>query len=292
MKDENALLSISEMANICRISRQTLIYYDKHDVFKPHYMDEKGYRYYSVLQIPFLREICALKANNLSLKDIADNFENRNIKNTQDLLRFKKQNLEEEMEELKRKLKSIDERLAYYDYAQKETEHPLQPYLRHFPERKILFCKWDAREMDRKALHFAHMQLRNRCDEFHIKVDRGWGALLRKDTLYTDHPFLESGAYINLPSDFENIYQIPEENYLIIPAGTFACMCKYGMPYETRYVDQLYQWVEENHYTVTGDILDECLLDTTFYTEEHKADFCQLQIPVALPDGSEVACDS
>ena len=284
MKKDETLLTISEMANICRISRQTLIYYDKHDVFKPYYMDDKGYRYYSVYQLPYLREICALKENNFSLKDIVENFKNRDIKNTQDLLRFKKQNLLDEMENIRLKLKSIDERLSYYDYAQQEIERTDIPYIRKFPQRKILFCAWDVEEMTRSVLHFTHMKLRNRCGELHLTVDRGWGALLRKDDIYTDHPFAGAGGYVNLPADFENIYDIPVENYIVVPAGTFACICRYGMPYETEYVERLFDWIKENNYTITGDILDECLLDTTFYTKERQKDFCQIQIPIAVSE--------
>ena len=279
----SAMLTISEMASLCRISRQTLIYYDKNDVFKPIHTDEKGYRYYSVHQVPFLREICALRDNDFSLKDIVDNFQNRNIKNIQDLFLFNKQKLEEDIEALNRKLKSVNERLAYYDYVKEEMQHVQIPYIRQFGERKILFCEWDTEDMDRTTMHLGHMKLRNWCDEFHLKIDRGWGALLRSDHVGTDHPYIKAGAYVNLPPDFENIYDIPEENFFTIPAGFFACMCKYGMPYETEYIDQLIQWIEEHHYTVIGDIIDECLLDTTFYTEEQQKDFCQLQIPVKLP---------
>ena len=49
------LLSISKMAKIHNISRQTLIYYDQMDIFKPAYIDEKGYRFNREVQIPFLR---------------------------------------------------------------------------------------------------------------------------------------------------------------------------------------------------------------------------------------------
>ena len=64
-KHEDATLTISEMARICRVSRQTLIYYDKNNIFKPVYTNKNGYRLYSIYQIPFLREICALKDKSL-----------------------------------------------------------------------------------------------------------------------------------------------------------------------------------------------------------------------------------
>ena len=40
-------LSISEIAELHNISRQTLIYSDKIEPFKSDHVDEHGYRYYS-----------------------------------------------------------------------------------------------------------------------------------------------------------------------------------------------------------------------------------------------------
>lgn len=45
--------SISEMASIHGVSRQTLIYYDKIELFQPVHIDENGYRFYAAEQIPF-----------------------------------------------------------------------------------------------------------------------------------------------------------------------------------------------------------------------------------------------
>ena len=68
------LIAISEMAKFYGITRQTLIYYDEIDLFKPVQVDCKGYRYYSRRQIPYLREICFLKSVGVSLKEILEHF--------------------------------------------------------------------------------------------------------------------------------------------------------------------------------------------------------------------------
>lgn len=54
-------ISISEMAKLHGITKQTLIHYDNIDLFKPAKVDTNGYRYYCKHQIPYLREICFLK---------------------------------------------------------------------------------------------------------------------------------------------------------------------------------------------------------------------------------------
>ena len=61
-------ISISEMAKLHGITRQTLIHYDNIDLFKPAKVDTNGYRYYCKHQIPYLREICFLKSLGISLK--------------------------------------------------------------------------------------------------------------------------------------------------------------------------------------------------------------------------------
>lgn len=58
-------------------------------------------------------------------------------------------------------------------------------------------------------------------------------------------------------------------------------MYKYGMPYDNTHAKWLLHWLEENGYEAAGDVVDVCLLDTTFYKQNKtKADFCMLQIPV------------
>ena len=127
MDQKNNWLSISELAQICGISRQTLIYYDKHDIFKPGYIDEKGYRYYSLYQLPFLREICSLKGDKVSLKEIIDNLHSRNLDNTMELLLSNKQNIEKELSELQQKLNILNERIKYYEFIKAVQQHQNRP---------------------------------------------------------------------------------------------------------------------------------------------------------------------
>lgn len=67
---------ISDVAKIFNISRQTLIYYDKINLFKPEYKNEENnYRYYSDNQLYDLYFILALKEGGFSLKEIENYYE-------------------------------------------------------------------------------------------------------------------------------------------------------------------------------------------------------------------------
>ncbi|GLC89541.1 MerR family transcriptional regulator [Lysinibacillus piscis] len=59
-----------EFAKICKVNKQTLIYYDQIGLLSPSMKDDKGYRYYSIAQYDFFSVIELLKAVGMSLKDI------------------------------------------------------------------------------------------------------------------------------------------------------------------------------------------------------------------------------
>ena len=63
--------TVGELAKLQNISRQTLIFYDSIDLFKPNYTDHNnGYRYYSWEQLDYLDTIIMLKNIGMSLNDI------------------------------------------------------------------------------------------------------------------------------------------------------------------------------------------------------------------------------
>ena len=66
-------------------------------------------------------------------------------------------------------------------------------------------------------------------------------------------------------------------------------MYKYGMPYDTESLERLMDWIEINGYELCGDVIDLCLLDTTFYREQKTLDYCLLLAPIQLK-AWEVAC--
>ncbi|MEI3280576.1 MAG: MerR family DNA-binding transcriptional regulator [Eubacterium ramulus] len=59
--EDRQWLGVKELADTVGVSRQTLIYYDSIDLFKPEFIDTNGYRKYSTSQIMELREILFLK---------------------------------------------------------------------------------------------------------------------------------------------------------------------------------------------------------------------------------------
>ena len=74
------MYKIGDFSKATNTSIKTLRYYDEIDLLKPSYIDYfTGYRYYEKNQINIIREIRALKDINLSLKEIKQYLETRDM---------------------------------------------------------------------------------------------------------------------------------------------------------------------------------------------------------------------
>lgn len=67
---KNKLFTTQEFADLCNVSKHTLFYYDKEDIFKPYYVNEKGYRFYSIYQYDTFLTILDLRKHNMSISSI------------------------------------------------------------------------------------------------------------------------------------------------------------------------------------------------------------------------------
>ncbi len=268
------------MAQIHDISRQTLIYYDKIDLFKPEIIDEKnGYRYYSTLQIPLLREICFLRAIGMSLEDIRKNNEYNNSESTISLLESQNDKIDKQIKQLETQKKLIEKRVQIYRNATSYADADYKPTIETFPERRFLYHEWREGNHTRYELHYALMKIWNESEAYGILPSRRWGALFFKDEVEKGMPLNHAGGCCQIN------YDIPDLPGLhILPEGEYVCMPKFGMPYEISHINKLLSWVKENNYEIAGDIYEECLLDSIFYDDDNELDFCEIQIPIRKKD--------
>ena len=86
MVNKSNFFYASDLAQLYNISKQTLIFYDKKDLFKPDYVDSNGYRMYSLKQFFILGIILDLKTMGFHLNDIKNFLEHRTPDDTLSLL--------------------------------------------------------------------------------------------------------------------------------------------------------------------------------------------------------------
>lgn len=69
-KNAPAYLTTGDFAKLAGVHKKTLFYYDEIGLFKPAYIGDNGYRFYSIFQMERLALIITLKDLGVSLKDI------------------------------------------------------------------------------------------------------------------------------------------------------------------------------------------------------------------------------
>lgn len=118
--------TIGEFAKLFGMSKQTLFYYEKNHIFVPALIEDNGYRYYSLEQYFVFEIIISLRKLGISLKEIGEYVNNRNIDALQqlfldksmefdlqiDLLQRNKHNLLINMERLKQAKEITHDRIT------------------------------------------------------------------------------------------------------------------------------------------------------------------------------------
>lgn len=267
-------LSISEMAQIHGISRQTLIYYDKIDLFKPDIVEDNGYRFYSVEQIPFLREICFLRSIDMPLNEIRKNNLHNASTTMIELLVEQRDKIDDEIEKLAKQKKEIEKRLNLY---KKPSDLTFDPYIQYFPERKVLYCDWNTgSKKSRQEMHTALLKAWNATQDQNILPSSFYGTLYKKADVLNDDPLanVKSVFIIN----FDDLAKAVDT--ITLPAGEYVCVQKFGMCYDLSCLRKTIAWIEENGYEIIGDIYEESLLDGSIYESKNEPDFSELQIPI------------
>lgn len=112
------LFSIGEVSRYQNISKQTLIFYDKIDLFKPAYVDpDNGYRYYSVYQLDYLDTILIMKKIGFSLKEIREHMRQYTIDRSLIAFRGQLSVIDQKIEELKLIRSRVGQRCAQMESA-------------------------------------------------------------------------------------------------------------------------------------------------------------------------------
>ena len=78
--------TIGEFANLFGISKQTLFYYERNNIFVPKIIADNGYRYYTMDQYYIFEIIITLRKLGIPLKTIKNYVEHRNSLDLQKLL--------------------------------------------------------------------------------------------------------------------------------------------------------------------------------------------------------------
>ena len=91
--------------------------------------------------------------------------------------------------------------------------------------------------MDREQLHLTLMELWRELFHHELLPSRGFGTILQAESLISGDYLKNAGSYIIVSSNASpDLFNC---DCIDIAPGYYACMYKYGMPYEMKYIKQL-----------------------------------------------------
>lgn len=272
MKDK---LSIGEFARLRNITTETLRHYDRIGLLKPIKVDSKtGYRYYSILQYEEVGTIKELRQLGMSIDEIKKYFNNRNLKQSVNILKDKHDELRNRIKELQQLEESISEKIKHLEGISKVSNFE-DIVIEEIKEREIItFDKSIKNEID---LSYACLELENLLKEIApIVASNRFGTIIRKNDIELNK-HTESLVMFLFIKDKEHI----NEDYIKkIPKGTYACMYYKGSIWDIEVnLKKMIEYIEKEGYRVCGDILQIVQIDISV-TDKKEEVLYEMQIPI------------
>lgn len=264
------------MAKMQGVTRQTLIYYDDIDLFKPVKVDEKGFRFYSKAQIPYLSKICFLKSMGVKLQSIAKHLEAPSPTKEIALMQEQQKLLVAQISRLNRLRDCLNQRIDVYEEAIDGEKMGIigAPFIQGIAARQAIYAEYIIAGQSKDKKHLSTLASEDIVKKNTLATGNT-GAIIKFASITEENWLKDARRCIFLAHWEENV-----EGIVSIPSGAYACMYKYGAASDTANLERLVGWLELNGYELCGDVIDVCLLDGTFSTYKRGVDFGVLQAPI------------
>ena len=273
-------LTIGEMSKLNNVSQQTLRLYDRINILKPNYINEKnGYRYYSITQSARLDMIQHMKSLGMTLNEIKEQLDKNDISIIQHILEKKRDSIDNKIKELKLTKKSVDiaiENFERYNSAPKEGIILLE-----FIKKRIIYRYKGKKNIYGSGLESYEYMLREL--KSHIKLNKlplvyfcNVGSIIRKRNLFKND-FISNEIFLFIDDDFEKSKYIEE-----IPANMYLCIYCDSFHKEIDYAKKLIVEANEKGYKIIGDYICEVVVELPILNNRERNMFIKLQIPVEI----------
>lgn len=285
-------LTISEMAQLRGMTTETLRHYDRIDLFKPQFVDpHTGYRYYSIFQYEVLGTIKELREIGMNTAEIKQYFNERNIRNSTELLAAKHEELIQKVKELIALEENVRDKLQFLRgllaEAEEETEAEAcaadslgdkrrpRVVFRHLERRKLFTLRQKINS--NLELCYGVLGLENQLTETApILASNRLGVLLSQDDLEARR--FESPSMIFVVA--KRSTAVAKQHLVHIPEGMFACIRYYGELWNrSESLALLCSELEKQGYVITGDALQIMQVDITITDNPSEVMF-EIQVPV------------
>ena len=272
------IISITEMAKLRNISTETLRHYDRIDLLKPVHLDpDTGYRYYSITQYEKIGTIRELKNLGMSLREIKEYFDNRNVESSRILLTEQKKKIDEQIDKLIRIRQEINAKIDFLDIV-RTTDLSDEIRIKHFKARQYVYFNRtvsDDIELSYDSVSLERVLSKSKQSMPIFATNRYGGLVSRADILKNVKPL--SAKMIIL---YDGEEDVDECNIIEAPEGDYLCMFYVGNFWNREEsIEKMLTYMKENDLVLAGDVLQMQWVD--FAITDNLDDISyEFQIPV------------
>lgn len=261
--------SVGEFAKLFKIHKKTLYYYDEIGLFKPAYVNENGYRFYSDSQIYDFHVLLSIKNLHLSLDDTKKYVYNRTPKDIIGLMSNKVTELDNEINQLTTLRDSISQRLSLIKTS---LDVPIDKIQVKYVEQQCLRLEpieiGELSDTNYLTWHDIFSE-----DNKHNLNESSYGQIvLHKNLLENNF----TPSYISI----ELLSLNHKKNTFIKPAGMYVIGHKNGkvLHSESLY-NNLIQYIKEHNLKIIGDAYEFFIIDGSFASDPNER-VLEIQIQV------------
>lgn len=269
------LYTISKFAAMTDTPVETIKYYDKIGLIKPAKIDPQNhYRYYSLLQCYTISHIKSFRSLGMSLDEIKQYFENKDINSSTKLLHDRINILDDQIERLNIQKEMLKIKLKHMNMALIAMARPDDIIINQYPER--YYFSFGNVAKTQEEVNLSCWKLEHALSKYYQATYRyQLGFLIPQNELASDistttsivFAFTDSSADISMPLS-------------AIPAGKFVCGYHTGTYLKrSALILRLMDYIQKNNYKISGDILQIKLFDEDDAMNKDEF-FYQIQIPI------------
>ncbi|WP_373600507.1 MerR family transcriptional regulator [Paraclostridium bifermentans] len=255
--------TVGELAKLHKMSKQTLIYYDNIDLFKPNIVDENnGYRYYTSDQLEILDSILILREIGIPIKDIKDFLVKRNDKSALNLLKEQKIKLDNQVKNIKRTIKRLENKIETIESL---NSYKIDVYFEKMDSQYLFIQKVDS-PFDLLQTDIAFKKLLTNVHEKKAPYYYQLGTIISLENLKSKKYTTADSVFFPLYSRFKNDEVIEKTS------GLYAITLHKG-DYDS--VGKTYEYlinsIKDNNYKIIGPSFEYCILDslTSYNTKDY-----------------------
>ncbi|HKF46491.1 MAG TPA: MerR family transcriptional regulator [Terracidiphilus sp.] len=269
------MLKIGEFSTLAQVSIRTLRHYDEVGLLKPmHVETESGYRYYSVIQLPRLHRILALRDLGFPLERIAEALEEGiTAAALRGMLILRRAEQEEQLQEEQERLQRLKALLHLIDQEGRMTNDVI---LKNVPGQWIVSLRENI-----PAYRAVGQLLGKLYGTAASLASQGPGVVLLHDTEYREtNVDVEAAICVKHHAPVDEplrCYQLPPATVAsVVHHGAFNRIAE-------AYADLL-RWVEANRYHPCGPTREIFLHVAQPVTRDDSSNVTEIQVPVETLD--------